>query len=73
MVEDAIAGPDQVLDAFLISNYVWGGAGSIADRTGVIGMRSAERRRNIEWALIQLGKIQIRVGLVNPWTAMWVR
>jgi hypothetical protein len=71
-VENAISGPENELDAFLTSNELWGGAGSIADQAGVgKGLRRDERRK-IERALVQLGKEQIREGKVNPRTAMWV-
>ena len=70
MVEDAISGPDHQLEVFLVSNELWGGAGSIADRAGVTwtGHRT-EGRRRIERSLVQLGTEQIRVGKVNSRTA----
>lgn len=72
-VEDAVAGSDQDLDMFLRSNDLWGGSGSIADQAGVVGTGwRTDARRKIEHALIQLGNEQIRVGRVNPRTAMWV-
>jgi hypothetical protein len=33
-VERALAGSDEDLEAFLVSNVLWGGAGSIADQAG---------------------------------------
>ena len=71
-VEDVVGGPDAELDAFLVSNELWGGSGSIADCAGVGEKRSAVRRK-IESLLVQLGNEQIRSGLVNPRTEMWVR
>jgi hypothetical protein len=70
MIEDALAGPVEGLEAFLSSNELWGGSGSIADCLPG-GERSTGRRR-IEHVLIQLGKDQILTGRVNPRTEMWV-
>jgi len=55
------------LDAFLASNELWGGSGSIADCAGGGGRRSEVRR-----VLIQLGKEQMRADYVNPRTEVWV-
>ena len=72
-VEDAVADTDQELDMFLRSNDLWGGAGSIADCAGMMGIgQRTDGRRKIEHALIQLGNEQIRAGNVNPRTEMWV-
>jgi hypothetical protein len=51
MVEDAIDGPERELDAFLVSNELWGGAGSIADQAGLMGVgrRTAGRRESNEF------------------------
>ena len=69
-VENVICRSDAELDAFLVSNELWGGSGSIADCAGVGAERSV--RREIERLLIRLGNEQIRSGNVNPRTAMWV-
>jgi hypothetical protein len=58
------------LDAFLASNELCGGSGSIADGAG--GGERSEGRRRIERILIQLGKEQMRTVNVNPLTEMWV-
>ncbi len=73
IVEDAIPGPDHELDLFLVSNELWGGAGSIADQAGMTrtGHRT-EGSRKIQRSLIQLGNEQIRIGKVNSRTASWV-
>ena len=68
VIEPALAGSEEELKAFLVSNTLWGGAGSIADQAG--GDRAA--RRVIESALIELGQEQIRVGTINARTHMWV-
>jgi hypothetical protein len=69
MVEDAISGSEEKLDAFLTSNELWGGSGSIADQAGMQGRSRADDTRKIERALVQLGKDQIRAGKVHPRTA----
>jgi hypothetical protein len=60
-VELALRSSDADLEAFLVSNVLWGGAGSIADQAG------SERldRRPIEAVLIKLGEEQIGAGRVR--------
>lgn len=70
-VNEALGGSDADVDAFLVSNDLWGGPGSIADQGGTGATRSAGRRE-VEAVLIELGDEQLRVGKVNPRTAMWV-
>jgi hypothetical protein len=70
IVEDAMTGSQAGLDAFLASNELWGGSGSIADGAG--GGQCSEGRRRIARILIQLGKEQMRTGNLNPRTEMWV-
>jgi hypothetical protein len=70
-VEAAITGTADERTAFLESNALWGGAGSIADQAGIRGNRG-DGRRHIERALLELGHEQIRVGIVNSRTSMWV-
>jgi hypothetical protein len=71
VVTDALSSPDESLLAFLTSDDLWGGSGSIADQAGLaLGRRDGRRR--IEQALIALGAEQIRVGHVNIRTASWV-
>jgi hypothetical protein len=67
----ALAGSDADVDAFLVSNELWGGAGSIADQAGT-GADRTSSRRTVEAALIELGDVQIQSGKVNRRTAMWV-
>jgi len=67
----ALRGSDQELRAFLVSNDLWGGSGSIADQAGLEHDRTAGRRA-IEDALIRLGTVQLREGLTNTRTASWV-
>jgi len=69
-VRSVVSSDDQKLEAFLVSNELWGGAGSIADQAGVT--RGRESRRAIEAALIALGRAQVGSGRVNPRTLMWI-
>lgn len=70
LVREAIDGSDQDLWNFLLSNELWGGSGSIADQAGCSQGRHV--RRSIEAALVRLGREQIRLGVVNVRTEMWV-
>src|SRR4051794_1200076 len=69
--EKAVAGSDKELEAFLLSNDLWGGAGSVADQAGGGGARTPHRR-DIEAALVALGKEQLSAGKVNERTQTWV-
>lgn len=71
MVEDAADAPALELDAFLASNELWGGAGSIADSAGA--PERSDLRRQIERVLIQIGTEQMLSGDVNPRTEMWLK
>jgi hypothetical protein len=72
-IKDLLSGPEPELAVFLTSNELWGGAGSIADQSGITARgERTDKRRKIERVLIQLGNEQIRSGKVNPRTAMWV-
>jgi hypothetical protein len=57
--------------AFLASNELWGGAGSMADQAGCENDRAT--RRKIEAALIKLGEAQLREGITNVRTDSWVQ
>lgn len=54
---------------YLVSNELWGGAGSVADQ-GVLEFPDA--RRQLETLLIRLGREQMSMGRVNVRTEMWV-
>ncbi|MDP2233402.1 MAG: hypothetical protein Q8K89_07185 [Actinomycetota bacterium] len=75
-VDAALLGPAGDLEVFLVSNTLWGGAGSIADQAGMPQSQEAawsrDVRRRIEAALILLGDAQIAAGVVNPRTQGWV-
>ncbi len=60
---------DAALLAFLVSNDLWGGAGSIADEAGLA--TTPQLKRDVEVALIELGELQMKSGLTNVRTAMW--
>ncbi len=70
MVELAAKGSDTEMEAFLKSNDLWGGSGSVADQAGLPGGREARRR--VESALIELGQAQVTSGVVNVRTEPWV-
>jgi len=69
-LDDVMAMPSDEREAFLTSNELWGGSGSIADEGGIGCGRSL--RGKVESALIQLGEEQLRTGRVNRRTATWV-
>jgi hypothetical protein len=54
---------------YLVSNELWGGAGSVADQA-VLAIPDA--RRQLEALLIRLGREQMSLGRVNVRTEMWV-
>ena len=70
VVRRALEAPDSELRAFLVSNDLWGGAGSIADQACACQGRGA--RRQFESVLVRLGVEQIRQGLTNARTQLWV-
>lgn len=67
-IDSALSGGDAAVVAFLTSNTLWGGAGSIADEAGG---GSREERRRFEAVLATLGREQMRLGYVNPRTETW--
>jgi len=66
----ALAGDDAPLWDFLISNDLWGGAGSIADQA--LMDAGAEVRRKFYRLMVDLGHEQMKSGKVNARTSMWV-
>lgn len=65
----AAVGDDEQMWRYLVSNELWGGAGSVADQA-VLEIRDA--RRQLEGLLIRLGREQMNLGRVNVRTEMWV-
>jgi hypothetical protein len=68
-VRDVLSGSAQALEAFLRSNELWGGAGSIADQP--FDGRSVQRAE-LERLLIRLGRLQLGRGNANIRTKSWV-
>ncbi|MBI2814907.1 MAG: hypothetical protein HYX71_11550 [Opitutae bacterium] len=68
IVRDKSNEEDTTLTAFLVSNELWGGAGSIADQAGIGGR---EAKRVVEKAMIELGELQLKGGITNVRTKMW--
>lgn len=66
---EAAARDDQSVEAFLGSNDLWGGAGSIADEAIP---SDKPLRAELENLLIKLGNLQLAAQIVNPRTEMWV-
>jgi hypothetical protein len=65
----ALLGDDQKMWDYLVSNELWGGAGSVADQA-LLGIPDA--RRQLESLMIDLGHEQMSLGRVNVRTQMWV-
>jgi hypothetical protein len=65
----ALLGDETKMWDYLVSNDLWGGAGSVADQA-VLGF--PEARKELEVLLIRLGREQMRLGRVNVRTEMWV-
>jgi len=66
-----LANNDDQVRTLLISNDLWGGAGSIADQAGLDERLNV--RKDVEAALVELGEEQIDAGIVNVRTEFWVR
>ena len=67
-IDKAVGGDDKSLDAFLVSNVLWGGSGSIPDNCL---LDNPPLRKRLMQALIELGNAQIADNQVNPRTHMW--
>ena len=65
----ALLGDEKKMWDYLVSNELWGGAGSVADQ-GVLEFPDA--RRQLKALLIRLGREQMRLERVNVRTEMWV-
>lgn len=65
----ALVGDDNRMWGYLVSNELWGGAGSVADQAV---MEFPDARRQLEALLIRLGREQMSLGRTNVRTEMWV-
>lgn len=69
MLEDVLLNGDNEILQFIVSNELWGGAGSIADQALI---ENSEARKNLEALLIELGGIQKEAGQLNVRTESWI-
>jgi hypothetical protein len=72
-VDAVLTQSDADVGAFIQSNELWGGAGSIADQAGMAEGTRTRTRRRVERALIDLGREQVRINKLNPRTLGWVK
>ena len=68
-IEKAIKSGHKAIEELLISNELWGGAGSIADQACIGNTAS---RKSLELKLIELAEQQQKIGYVNPRTESWL-
>lgn len=68
-IAEAIASGNSQIEQFLVSNELWGGAGSIADQAL---LENKPLRKELEILLIKLGKLQIAKDKANVRTEMWI-
>ena len=65
----ALLGDDKKMWDYLVSNELWGGAGSVADQAV---LEFPDARAQLERLMIRLGREQMSLGRVNVRTEMWV-
>jgi len=65
----ALHGDEEKLRAYLVSNDLWGSAGSVADQAL---LEVPEERKKLEVLMARLGREQMKIGRVNVRTEMWV-
>jgi hypothetical protein len=65
----ALRGDEKILWDYIVSNELWGGAGSVADQAL---MELPEDRKKLDALMIRLGREQMKIGRVNVRTEMWV-
>ncbi|MBX2973975.1 MAG: hypothetical protein KF797_12805, partial [Flavobacteriales bacterium] len=68
-IGDALEGSDATLSGYLVSNELWGGAGSIADQA-LTGRE--DLRGQLEDLMIRIGRTQMGMQMKNVRTEMWV-
>lgn len=69
MICDALNDKQDKLWSFLVSNELWGGAGSLVDQAL---LDKKDLRGKLEKYLIELGNMQILINKVNIRTKMWI-
>ena len=69
LVDEAFSSGNPKIEEFLVSNELWGGAGSISDQAL---LENKPFRKELEVLLIKLGRLQIAKDKVNVRTSMWV-
>lgn len=69
LIEDVLEKQEQNLWSFLVSNELWGSAGSIADQAL---LNKEEARKKLEKLLVKLGTLQLKQKKMNVRTEMWV-
>ena len=65
----ALLGDDKKMWRYLVSNELWGGAGSVADQAL---LEIPDARMQLDRLMIRLGREQMSLGRVNVRTDMWV-
>ena len=65
----ALLGDEKKMWDYLVSNELWGGAGSVADQAV---LEFPDARRQLETLLIRFGREQMSLGRINVRTEMWV-
>ena len=65
----ALLGDEKKMWDYLVSNELWGGAGSIADQA-LLDLPDA--RAKLDRLMIRLGREQMSLGRVNERTEVWV-
>jgi hypothetical protein len=65
----ALLGDDKKMWDYLVSNELWGGAGSVADQAL---LEIPDARAQLDRLMIRLGREQMGLGRVNIRTDMWV-
>jgi hypothetical protein len=68
-IRAALSGSPQALDDFIVSNELWGGAGSIADQAFA---SEQTLRPRFEDLMIKLGRLQVEADRANLRTESWV-
>jgi hypothetical protein len=69
LIDKALVGDDDSIRAFLVSNELWGGSGSIADNCL---LDAPALRKRLMLLLIELGQAQTADDCLNVRTHMWV-